>query len=203
MKTVTVCNINIEELIYHINCKLGELGTDLMYQKKYAIKSCDDIKLIFSELVNYRDLFLDILKNRNSSEEEIIDIINLPMICNMCDITIEKMIERTKDLLHDCLNCKGTILKLIDIEDSSFINEWYISPEYIECLQFELEENGWIDPLVDLCQNLNITISAEKLCKDIAIQLATIKVECMTISEINVQSAFNNMLISKYNINIS
>lgn len=33
MKTVTVCNINIEELIYHINCKLGELGTDLMYQK--------------------------------------------------------------------------------------------------------------------------------------------------------------------------
>ena len=199
MKTVIVCNTNINELIYLIDCKLGELGTSLMYEKKYGISDCQNIKLLFSELSAYKELLLDILNNRNSGAD-IIDIINLPMICNMCEYSIEKMIERIKDILMNCVNCKDIEYKLLEVLESSFANEWYTTPEYIECLQSELEDNGWIEPLIDLCQNMNISISAEKLCKAIAIEISATKESCMELSEISVQSAFNNMLISKFNI---
>lgn len=202
MKTVIVCNTNINELIYLIDCKLGEIGTSLIYEKKYAISDCEDIKLLFSELSAYRELLIDILNNRNSGAD-IIDIIDLPMLCNICEYSLEKIIERIKDILMNCVNCKGVIYEIIKIEESSFADTWYNSSEYIDCLQSELEDNGWIDPLVDLCQNMNISISVEQLCKNIAIEIATTKQSCMELSDISVQSAFNNMLISKFNININ
>ena len=187
MKTVVVCNTDINELIYLIDCKLGELSTELLYEKLYAINGCDEIYMTFTQLNNYKKMLLDIIKNRRSNDI-LINSINLPTICNICEKYIEKVIEKIKDLLRNCINCRGVQYKTLDVV--SINPSWYNTQEYIDCLQIQLIEEGWIDPLIDLCQNLNIQISLEKLCKSIAVELSIHKVDCMNLSEIQITNAF-------------
>lgn len=195
MTTVVVCNTDINELLYLIDCKLGELATDFLYAKLYAIDSCNEIKSTMNLLINYKKILLDIIKNRHSADNMIYSI-NYPTICGICEKYIEFVIEKIKDLLKHCINCKG--VKLTTLEIVTINPQWYNTQEYLDCLQIQLEEEGWIEPLIDLCQNLNIEISFEKLCKDIAVELSLQKVDCMNLSEIQITNAFQ-IISGKFN----
>lgn len=195
MKTVVVCNTDINQLLYQMECKLGDLGMDIVYEKKYGISNCKEIKMTFLEIYNYKKLLIDIIKYRKySTDDDIIDSINMPLVCGICKTYIERIIERIKTLIGFCVNCFNQDYTNLIISESGTADDWYASSEYLECLEIELIENGWIDPLVDLCQNLNIEISVEKLCKAVSIQLALNKISCNMITSTAIHNISNTVI---------
>lgn len=163
-------------------CKLGNNATAQYYENVYGVKCTDDKS-------KYLDLFLWAYTNPCLEDTEDCDGGTL---CNLRNI-IGK-------LTRHCVDCKPKKYQEPVVIPNPDYTEWYGSEEYVECLTIQLEEDGWIDPMIDLCQNLNIEVSADTLCKAIAIQLSAQQIDCNMASDIQIQQAcqmvINNIIQS-------
>lgn len=193
MKHVAVCSPDIEKLIYQISCKLGSIGFSKMIEQKYGISpNCEDSE--YTELKLYLEVFKKLQKVEITDEDiELGNIIKDLQIINNCDIkeaSLTNIIERVKDLLQNCSDCNSYIPSI----SYTTLDSWYETQEYIECLQNEFEENGYLDyvnPIVNLCTGLNIEIDANKLCQDLIVTLNANKIACDLVSTINVTNICN------------
>jgi hypothetical protein len=91
-----------------------------------------------------------------------------------------------------CKDCTPERYKEPIIIPNPDYTSWYTSQSYIDCLNQELINSGFISvisPLVDLCASLNIEINQFQLCSNIAIQLSQSAVPCSVIPTINLQTA--------------
>ena len=86
------------------------------------------------------------------------------------------------------MNCNKSIedVSVIDLD-----NDWYNSQDYIDCLEWQLEHNGYIEPLIDICNSLNININHNRLCNHIALTLSQSHISCNIIPTINIESVCN------------
>jgi len=94
-------------------------------------------------------------------------------------------------IIKYCKDCKPKKYMTPIVTPNDDYTEWYESQEYLDCLQIELEENGWIEPMIDLCKNLHIDITAEQACKLVAAELAVQQVDCTMLTNIIVTHACN------------
>lgn len=203
MKHVVVCNTNINQLIQQISCKLGTIGFNQMISEKYGVSNnCDVDTYDYNELSAY----LTILENLNIEEISIEDkelgiYIDIGLVDKCSTNTdYELIIERVKDLLSNCIECKNYYDNSVIIATN---NEWYETQEYIECLIQELEENGYIEfihPIVDLCASLNIDLTVNQLCSTLVTQLVANKINCNLIANINTTNVCNTLFTNKTTI---
>ena len=193
MKHVAVCSPDIDKLVYQISCKLGSIGFSKMVEQKYGILSeCSQEE--YQELKLYLELFKKLSKieitDNNIDLSFIVKNLQLVNNCEIKENSITNIIERVKDLLQNCSDCNNyTPSILYNIND-----DWYSTQEYIECLQNEFENNGYIEyinPIVDLCTNLNIDINVSKLCQELIVKLNANKISCELISNINATNICN------------
>ena len=127
MEIVHVCNTDISKLMIEMQCKLAELSYSQYVESYYNIKCFD--KSVYHHLRTYLLLLDNLNKNIN------------------CVLTtdIELSIEKIKDMIKNCPNCNKSIedVSVIDLD-----NDWYNSQDYIDCLEWQLEHNGYIEPLI-------------------------------------------------------
>lgn len=208
MKHVAVCSPDISKLIYQISCKLGAIGFSKMLEQKYGIASnCEDNE--YTELKLYLEVFKKLQKVEiTDNNVELNNIIKDLQLINNCDIKekcLTNIIERVKDILQNCSDCNNYTPAIT----YTTLDSWYETQEYIECLQNEFEENGYLDyvnPIINLCTGLNINIDANKLCQDLIVVLNANKIACDLVSTINVTNICNliqmdNMLNVDINAN--
>ena len=208
MKHVVVCNTNINQLIQQISCKLGTIGFNQMISEKYGVSNnCDVDTYDYNELSAY----LTILENLSTEEVSVEDkelgiYIDIGLVdkCST-DTNYELIIERIKDLLSSCIECRNYYDNSINITTN---DTWYETQEYIDCLIHELEENGYIEyinPIVDLCTNLNINIDVNQLCNELVTKLSINKINCSLLTNINptniCNTIYTNNLTNKITIN--
>lgn len=206
MKHVVVCNTNINQLIQQISCKLGTIGFNQMISEKYGVSNnCDVDTYDYNELSAY----LTILENLNIEEisieyKELGIYIDIGLVDKCSTNTdYELIIERVKDLLSNCIECKNYYDNSVIIATN---NEWYETQEYIECLIQELEENGYIEyinPIVDLCTNLNIHININQLYNELVTHLAINKINCNLLTNIDTTNVCNTIYSSGLTNNIT
>lgn len=152
-------------------CKLGQNAMAEYYTSVYGIKCTDDKS-------KYLDLFLWAYTNPCLEDTEDCDGGSL---CNLRNI-IGK-------LTRHCVDCKPKKYQTAVTVLNPDYTEWYGSQEYLDCLTIQLEEDGWIEPMIDLCANLNIAVTSEYLCKAIAITLTQQQIDCTMATDIQIQTA--------------
>ena len=206
MKHVAVCSPDISKLIYQISCKLGAIGFSKMIEQKYGISpNCEDGE--YTELKLYLEVFKKLQKVEVTDENiELSNIIKDLQIINNCEIkeaSLTTIIERVKDILQSCSDCNNYSPSV----SYTTLDSWYETQQYIECLQNEFENNGYIDylnPIVDLCNNLHIDIDANKLCQELIVTLNANKIACSLVSNINATNICNLIQMdSMLNIDIT
>ena len=147
------------------NCKLAEVGFDKYFSNIYGTKYCGD--------------------NNFNLLHTLLWAFNLP--CS----DKEKLTSIIAKLLKHCKDCTPERYKEPIIIPNPDYTSWYTSQSYIDCLNQELINSGFISvisPLVDLCASLNIEINQFQLCSNIAIQLSQSAVPCSVIPTINLQT---------------
>ena len=206
MKHVAVCSPDISKLIYQISCKLGAIGFSKMIEQKYGISpNCEDDE--YTELKLYLEVFKKLQKVEiTDNNVELDNIIKDLQLINNCDIKekcLTNIIERVKDILQNCSDCNNYSPSV----SYTTLDSWYETQQYIECLQNEFENNGYIDylnPIVDLCNNLHIDIDANKLCQELIVTLNANKIACSLVSNINATNICNLIQMdSMLNIDIT
>ena len=117
----------------------------------------------------------------------LLDYLYKNIICVLTSV-IDLSIEKIKDMIKNCPNCNKSIedVSVIDLD-----NDWYNSQDYIDCLEWQLEHNGYIEPLIDICNSLNININHNRLCNHIALTLSQSHISCNIIPTINIESVCN------------
>ena len=67
---------------------------------------------------------------------------------------------------HHCKDCKPKKYMEPIITPNPDYTCWYESQDYLDCLTIQLEEEGYIDSIIDLCANLDpqINVSVENIC---------------------------------------
>jgi hypothetical protein len=170
MEIVHVCNTDISKLMIEMQCKLAELSYSQYVESYYNIKCFD--KSVYHHLRTYLLLLDNLNKNINC----------------VLSTDIELSIEKIKDMIKNCPNCNKSIddVSVIDLD-----NDWYNSQDYIDCLEWQLEHNGYIEPLIDICNSLNININHNRLCNHIALTLSQSHISCNIIPTINIESVCN------------
>lgn len=80
-------------------------------------------------------------------------------LCNL-----EQIIGRITKFCKDCKPKKYNEPIITKNEDYAC---WYSSEEYLDCLNAQLEEQGYIESYINLCKDLNpeITVTAQQLCE--------------------------------------
>ena len=170
----------MDKLLANAQCKLGNQTLNLYYENTYGIlcnKDYNEWLPLF--LWAYESGCLDKPEDCNHCQNDCIH-------CNL-QTNIGKTIKYCKD-------CKPKKYKKPIIVKNDDYTEWYNSPEYISCLQIELEENGYIEPMVDLCKNLNIDITSADACTVLATNLAAQQIDCFVLTDIHVAEACSNIL---------
>ena len=150
------------------NCKLAEIGFDKYFSNIYGTKYCDD--------------------NNFNLLHTLLWAIALP--CS----DKEKLSALIAKLIKHCKNCSPVRYKEPITEYNTDYTSWYQSQSYIDCLNQELINSGFISaisPLVDLCATLNIEINHFQLCGNIAIQLSQSAIDCSLVPSINLQTVVN------------
>jgi hypothetical protein len=167
----------MDKMLSVSQCKLGKVAMDIYYESTYGIKCKHDIS-------KYLHLFLWAYQN-SCIDNTTRDCSGTPL-CNLENILGK--------LTKHCKDCKPKRYKKPKIELNTDYTDWYNSDEYIDCLNWELINNGYIEPAIDLCKNLNIEISVEKLCKTIVTYLSVNKIQCELITNVIITNAVNNIL---------
>ncbi|HMT01764.1 MAG TPA: hypothetical protein PKD00_00400 [Burkholderiales bacterium] len=164
----------MNKLLANAYCKLGNMAIAENLKLSYGI-SCNT-----GGLEEYLDLF--IWAYNNSCVQETQDCSG----GNKCNI--ENILGK---LTKYCKDCRPKFYQENRIEKNEDYTEWYESQEYLDCLNVELEQNGYIEPMIDLCKNLNITITTEAFCKAIVTAIAASKIDCFMTTSIDVINACN------------
>jgi hypothetical protein len=159
------------------SCKLGKYVMDKTYESLYGIKC----KTKVGEYSEYLSLFLWAYKN-SCIDNDTRDCSGTPL-CNLENILGK--------LTQHCRDCKPKKYKKPITEINGDYSCWYSSDEYIDCLNWQLINEGYIEPAIDLCANLNIEISMEDLCKEI---VTYITLNQTPLSLMSVNMAVNNLL---------
>lgn len=106
-----------------------------------------------------------------------------------CKINLDIIYSKIAEIIGYCKPVNKRCLYItIDNDDYA---DWYNSQEYLDCLQVELEENGWINPMIDICKTLNISINDKALCGLITGVLSSSKIDCNVIASINPKTLCN------------
>ena len=114
--------------------------------------------------------------------------------CNECaHCNIQNNIGKITKYCKDCKPKK--YMEPIVIPNSDY-TDWYNSEEYIDCLNIQLEENGWIEPMIDLCRNLNINISQAEFCKLLVSSISARELDCFMITDIQVADVCSTIISS-------
>ena len=131
-------------------CKLANQTLSTYYNNVYGIRcGKEDI------LSKWLHLFLWAYENTCLVDNDDCTGGNL---CNLKNI-IGKITKHCKD-------CRPKKYKEAVITINPDYTCWYQSQEYIDCLTIQLEEEGYIETIINLCANLNpeITITPETIC---------------------------------------
>jgi hypothetical protein len=118
-----------------------------MIEQKYGISpNCEDGE--YTELKLYLEVFKKLHKVEITDENiELSNIIKDLQIINNCEIkeaSLTTIIERVKDILQSCSDCNNYSPSV----SYTTLDSWYETQQYIECLQNEFENNGYIDYLI-------------------------------------------------------
>ncbi|HMT03385.1 MAG TPA: hypothetical protein PKD00_08795 [Burkholderiales bacterium] len=164
----------MDKMLSVSQCKLGEVAMDQYYSATYGLTCKNNID-------KYLSLFLWAYQNSCVSNTGK-DCSGTPL-CNLENILGK--------LTKHCKDCKFKKYKKAIIEVNTDYACWYDSDEYMDCLNWELINNGYIEPAIDLCQNLEIEISIERLCKEIVTYISMNQIQLNTL---NVEKAVKNIL---------
>lgn len=129
-------------------CKLGSNAIAQYHENIYGVKCTDDKS-------KYLDLFLWAYTNPCLEDTEDCDG---GALCNLRNI-IGK-------LTRHCVDCRPKKYQEPIVVPNPDYTCWYDSQEYIDCLTIQLEEQGYIETIIDLCESLNpqITVTPETIC---------------------------------------
>ncbi len=151
------------------SCKLAEIAMDFYISKVYGINCKEDEKLFFN-------ISLLLWAYNNGCGDK----------CKL-ETAIAK-------LIGYCRNCKPKKYKEVIIIKNGDYTLWYESQEYLDCLAYELEHNGFITSisnLTNLCGSLNVTINQEQLCQAITVQIAQSGINCNVLATVNMENICN------------
>ena len=171
----------MDKLLANAKCKLASQAFGTYYNNIYGL-ACD------ANNVEWLDLLLWAYDSNCISKD--ID-------CNHCagsdciHCTLQSNIGKAVKYCKDCKPKKYMEPKVTPNPDYT---EWYNSDEYIECLQIQLEESGYIEPMIDLCTNLNINITQEDACKMIVSHIAAQQVDCFMLTDLHIQQACSTII---------
>lgn len=150
----------MSKIVNAAKCKLGKLGIDKVNSVKYGI-SCNDLD---------------------------IDTLQMLLWASNLHCANTKLLDRlTASILKYCKECKPKRYKEVKTTLNPDYSLWYTSPTYVACALAQLQQNGYTTYILNLCSNLNVIISQEKLCKDIIVLLAQSKVDCSVLARIDVE----------------
>ena len=101
-----------------------------------------------------------------------------------CSGNKEEILLKLKKLTGQCISCKKCISTL-EIYSN---DEWYNTQGYIDCLNYEFEQNGFIEEIVNIerfCNNLNIKINYKSLCNKLVVKVKSSRIKCDLVSKID------------------
>jgi transcription elongation factor Elf1 len=171
----------MDKILANAKCKLAKDTFATFYENVYGIRCSHNIQ---------KWLHLFLWAYEQPCFDETIDCKHCQDVeCLHCNLqaTIGKMIKHCKD-------CKPKKYMEPIVTFADDYTDWYNSEEYLECLRIELEENGYIEPMVDLCKNLNIEISVRDACNILATTLAAEQVNCFMITDLEVAAACSTIV---------
>lgn len=155
----------MEKIVSVSNCLLSNLGTQKYNYEIFGISCKDDLEANLISLM----LWAKKLPCSNSA------LLNTQL----------------SKLTKFCKNCKPKKYKQPTIKLNPDYTVWYNSQEYLDCLIFQLINEGYVE---DFCFKTKIALSVEDVCKDIAIALSSYKIDCNILSNIQVINNCKNDL---------
>lgn len=158
-------------IIQVAECALGNNAANIINKLKYGIICKDD--------TDYNLLELLIFAAKSGCVEDLCNIEN----------TIGKILKYCKD-------CKPKRYKEPIITYNTDYTCWYSSQEYLDCLEQQLIDQGWIEPAINICNDLNIHIDINSLCSGLGLELSMMKIDCLNITNIDIEKACNRFLTS-------
>lgn len=158
-------------IIQVAECALGNNAANIINKLKYGIICKDD--------TDYNLLELLIFAAKSGCVEDLCNIEN----------TIGKILKYCKD-------CKPKRYKEPIITYNTDYTCWYSSQEYLDCLEQQLITQGWIEPAINICNDLNIQIDINSLCTGLSLELSMMKIDCLSITNIDIEKACTNFLTS-------
>lgn len=169
----------INKVIQVTECALGNYTLNIYNAKRYGIFCNDDIDLEFLSLL--------LFAAKSTCVEDKCNIEN----------TIAKLTKKCKD-------CRPVRYKTPNIVFNTDYTDWYNSQEYLDCLQEQLIDQGWIEPMIDICTSLNVEVDIDPLCTGVSIQLSLERVDCLNITSIDIEKACTTFIqnINMDNTNI-
>lgn len=132
---------------------MGQNAIAQYHENVYGVKCTDDKS-------KYLDLFLWAYTNPCLEDTEDCEG---GALCNLRNI-IGK-------LTRHCMDCKPKKYQEAIVVPNPDYTEWYACPTYLECLAIELEEQGWVEPIIDLCESLEINLTLIEVCHLLSIEI--------------------------------
>lgn len=174
----------LKDKIYLVGqCKIGNQALSLYNEKVYGIK-CQDkdkwLELMLWAYDKYKCTNIVDCKNCSNNTD-----------CNFCNLQAN-----IGKLTKHCIDCKPVNYKQPIITPSEDYSCWYNSQEYLDCLTIQLENEGYIEPMISLCENLNpaISITVPEICDMIMIELTAQCVDCFEVDSNLLSTTYNNVI---------
>ena len=168
----------MDKLLAVSECAVGNHALSLIKERDFGIK-CKN----YHPFIKYLYLFKWAY---TSNCVENIEDCSGGTLCNLKNILGK--------LTKFCKDCRPKKYQEALIELNGDYEAWYNSQDYLDCLRWELENNGYIEPMIDLCRNLNIEISTEAFCKALILNISAQKLDCFVLTDIQVQQACTTII---------